>query len=244
MKKSLSIIGVGAFGEFMLKHVTPYFETKVHDAMRDLSDIVTAYNVEACSLEEAAQSDIVVLAIPVRSIEGVLMQIKDKFKIGQLIIDVASVKVMPSAILSKHVPQGVDAVSLHPLFGPQSGKNGIHGLNIAVINVQGDRNQCIADFLSAKLGLNVIHCTAEEHDRQMAYVQGLTHMIAKVFQRMQVPPITQATTTFSLLQQMVDIVKNDSDALFRAIQTDNPFVEETKMKFFDCVRTLESDLKH
>lgn len=34
MAKTLAIIGIGAFGEFMLKHVTPYFDTFITDEFR------------------------------------------------------------------------------------------------------------------------------------------------------------------------------------------------------------------
>lgn len=243
MTKTLSIIGVGAFGEFMLKHVTPYFDTSISDEFRDLSDISEVYNVRSCGLEDAAQCDFVVIAVPIRAIEGVIVKIKDLVKPGQLIMDVASVKCLPAKILGDNLPENIDIVGLHPLFGPQSGKKGIHGHNIAVVNVRGNRSSEVSSFLSSRLGLNVIECSPEEHDEQMAYVQGLTHMVAKVFQMMDMPEIYQETRTFSLLRQMVDIVKEDSDELFKAIQTDNPFVDETKKRFFDSVKALEDKLR-
>ena len=242
MTKTLSIIGVGAFGEFMLRHVTPYFDVHIHDAMRDLSGLASTYNVSLSSLSEAATCDIVIIAVPVRAIEGVVQTIKGDLRPGQLVMDVASVKCLPAEILTKHLPEEVEIIGLHPLFGPQSGKTGIHGQNIAVVDIRSSQAAAVADFLRTQLGLNVITCSAEEHDEQMAYVQGLTHMIARVFQKMDMPGITQETKTFALLRQMVNIVKDDSDALFKAIQTDNPFVDTTKKKFFDAVTQLQTEL--
>lgn len=63
----------------------------------------------------------------------------------------------------------------------------------------------------------------------MAYVQGLTHMIAKVFARMDVPAIHQKTRTYTLLDEMVEMIRYDSDELFLAIQRDNPYVEHTRL---------------
>ncbi|MEM6748442.1 MAG: prephenate dehydrogenase [Pseudomonadota bacterium] len=242
MTKTLSIIGVGAFGEFMLRHVTPYFHVHIHDEFRDLSSISETYNVTCCSLTEAAACDIVVIAVPVRAIESVVLKIKDHLRPGQLVMDVASVKCLPAQILTQHLPDHVEIIGLHPLFGPQSGKTGIHGQNIAVVSIRSTLHDSVSSFLRTQLGLNVIACTAEEHDEQMAYVQGLTHMIARVFQKMDMPTITQETKTFSLLRQMVNIVKDDSDALFKAIQTDNPFVDTTKKTFFDAVAHLQDEL--
>ena len=228
MRQSLSIIGIGAFGEFILKHLIPYFDVHVYDAHRDLSHITALYNVAEVPLEDAGKSDIVIIAVPVRAIEGVAKSIAPHLRAGQLVMDVASVKTLPANILSAELPEDVDLIGLHPLFGPQSGKGGIYGQNIALVNIRGSRDDNIAAFMERQLGLNVIRCTAREHDEQMAYVQGLTHMIARVFQMMDLPEITQETKTFSLLRQMVNIVKDDSDELFRAIQTDNPYVGETK----------------
>lgn len=243
MKTSLSIIGIGAFGEFIIKHVTPYFKTKIFDVNKDISQIAKIYNVDICnSIEEAAKSDIVIIAVPVRAIDKVTKQIACHLKKGQLVMDVASVKCLPAEIMSKNIPEHVDLVGLHPLFGPQSGKDGIAGLNIVVTNIRGNRADDICYFLSKRANLNVIKCTPEEHDLQMAYVQGLTHMIGKIFQLMDIPEINQETKTFSLLQQMVDMIKDDSDELFRAIQTDNPYVKQAKKKFFDSVKKLENDL--
>lgn len=243
MAKTLSIIGMGAFGEFALKHLVPHFQIKIFDLKRDLGEITRTYPVQSCDVIEAAQCDIVVIAVPVRAIEGVLKQIGPHCQAGQLVMDVASVKCLPARLLRENLLEGVDIVGLHPLFGPQSGKDGIEGLNIAVTAIRGDRAEKVGAFLSGELGLNTIFCTPEEHDEQMAYVQGLTHMIAKIFQMMDIPEIKQETNTFKYLRQMVDMVKNDSDELFRAIQTDNPFVDKAKQDFFTCVAQLERNLK-
>lgn len=243
MRQTLGIIGVGAFGEFMLRHIIPYFNVRVFDAHRDLTPVAARYNVEMADLDTVCACDIVIIAVPVRGMEDVIKAIAPKIRAGQLVMDVGSVKIKPTTWLNQYMPQGVDIIGLHPLFGPQSGKKGIAGLNVAIVNVRGDRAPCVTEFLADVLHLNVHPCTAEEHDHQMAYVQGLTHMIAKVFTRMDVPAIQQETKTFSLLRQMVDLIKDDSDALFRAIQKDNPYSTETVEKFFKTVKRLEDELQ-
>ncbi len=243
MTQTLAIIGVGAFGEFALPYILPYFDVHLYDAYRDLSDIANEKNVTVCSLEQAAACDVVILAVPVQAIEETAIAIAPYLKSHQLVMDVASVKCVPAEILERTLPSNVDIIGLHPLFGPQSGKNGIKGLNIALVNVRGDRDQGVHEFLSKTLELNVTQCTADAHDEQMAYVQGLTHMIAKVFMSMDLPAIDQPTQTFELLRAMVENVSGDSDELFRAIQTQNPYVDKTKGKFFAAVRALEAKLK-
>lgn len=243
MKQSLSIIGVGAFGAFMLPHVAAHFDVCLYDASRDVSDLAARNDARIGDLQQAASCDVVILAVPVRALESVAQQIAPFLKAGQLVMDVASVKCLPAQMLSDALPDGVDIIGLHPLFGPQSGKDGIAGLNITMVNVRGTRDIGVCDFLRDVLCLYVVQCGAEEHDRQMAYVQGLTHMITKIYRMIDVPPITQETKTFGHLRAMVDMLKNDSDALFMTIQTDNPFVSEAKRQFFDAARVLEERLK-
>lgn len=90
--QSIGIIGVGAFGEFMLKYLIPYFNVRVYDAHRDLSSVTQLYNVELADLDRICSSDIVVLCVPVVHLRDVVMGIKDKLKTGQLVIDLCSVQ--------------------------------------------------------------------------------------------------------------------------------------------------------
>ena len=241
-KQSLGIIGVGAFGEFMLKHVIPYFDVSVYDSQRDLSEIGATYNLKIQGLAEVCTSDIVVLCVPVNKLAQVVDEVKDLVKSGQLVIDLCSVKCIPIDILKSKLPKDVEAMSLHPLFGPQSGKFGIHKLNVALCNINSTRVECVKNFLVGTLGLNVHETTPEMHDQEMAYVQGLTHMIAKIFTFMEIPEIHQKTKTYMLLDEMVEMIRYDSEELFNAIQRDNPYVDGTKKKFFESVKALEERL--
>ncbi len=237
LKKTLSIIGVGAFGEFMASHLYDHFDVMLHDPHRDLSHLNNMAHVGA--LMEAATADYVVFAVPVKCLQNVVDAIAPQLKSEQVLIDVASVKCKPRDIITASIPDGVDYIGLHPLFGPESGKDSIEGLNITVTGQDDDLKECFSKFLEQKLKLNVFQTTAEEHDQQMAYVQGLSHMIGKAFQNMNLPEITQSTHSFSLLQQMADNVKNDSDDLFISIQHDNPYSDMVRERFFESVRNLE-----
>ena len=64
-----------------------------------------------------------------QKLEPVLKEVAPFIKPGALVVDVASVKVKPTGWMEQHVPAHADIVGLHPLFGPQSGKNGIAGLS-------------------------------------------------------------------------------------------------------------------
>lgn len=243
MQQTLGIIGVGAFGEFMLKHIAPYFDIKIYDAHRDLTEITKLYRATAAPLNEMSQCSIIILAVPVRQMEETLKTIAPHIKAGQCVIDVASVKLMPATLMKQYLADGVDMIGLHPLFGPQSGKFGIHGFNIALCNINGTLKACVKNFLENHLGLNVYETTPEDHDKQMAYVQLLTHLIAKAFVKINPPNLLLTTKTYTLLCDMVELIRYDSDELFKAIQTDNPYAAETKDQFFKAMRELEDFLR-
>jgi prephenate dehydrogenase len=154
-------------------------------------------------------------------------------------MDVSSVKIKPVAAMLEILPPGVSIVGTHPLFGPQSSKNGIAGSNIAVCEIRGGRGPGVARFCTEKLGLRTSQVTPEEHDREAAYVQGLTHMLAKIIVALDLPPMRFPTRTYELMQEMVEMVRYDSDELFRAIERENPFSEEAKKAFFAAAKELE-----
>lgn len=243
MISGLGLIGCGAFGEFALRHLTPFFQVRVHDRHRDMDEIARRWNVEPSDLSGVAACDIVVPAVPVQQLESVCAEIAPLLRSGTLVVDVTSVKLRPTEILARMLPEGVDIVGTHPLFGPQSGKLGIAGLNIAVCPVRGERTACVSAFLRDRLALNVIETTPERHDRELAYVQGLTHLIAKIMVDIEVAEIKQTTRTYELLMQSVEIVRYDSDELFQAIESLNPFVGEAKDRFFEAARRLETRLR-
>lgn len=242
VKPSCGVIGVGAFGTLFAKHVGPHASLVLHDVARDVSDIAKAVGGQVGSLADAAACDIVVLAVPVQKLEGVLREIAPLLQKGALVIDVASVKVKAVALMQEILPAHVEIIGTHPIFGPQSGKNGIEGLKIAICPVRGERADCVVNFCRDVLKLDVYVVTPEEHDREMAYVQGITHLLAKIVVRLDVPPLRLTTKTYNFMEQMVEMVRYDSDELFRAIQRENPFSKPTEAAFFEAAVQLERDL--
>lgn len=239
---SLGLIGVGSFGSFSAKHLAPHFDLVLHDPAVDLAPLAKELNAKIGTLSEVASCDVVVLAVPVQRMRSCLSSVAPYLKPGALFLDVASVKIKTAASMLELLPQNVSLVGTHPLFGPQSGKNGIEGLNMAVCEIRGGRGKDVARFCSEKLGLRVTQTTPEEHDREAAIVQGLTHMLAKIVVALDLPPMKFPTRTYELMEQMVEMVRYDSDELFRAIESENPFSEEAKRKFFAAANDLEAKL--
>lgn len=226
----LGLFGTGAFGRFCIPHLRPHFTLHPHDPAHP----------QSVPLAVAAAQPIVLLAVPLSRLRELAIAIAPHLQPGALVLDVCSIKLRPLAILEECLPGDVDIVGTHPLFGPQSGKDGIAGLRIAVCEARGRRAAGVARFLRDTLRLTVLQTTPAEHDRQVAYVQGLTHLLARIVIGMDIPPLQQETVTFSHLMRMVDTVRHDSDELFRTITAENPFMAEVRDRFAASARrTLE-----
>lgn len=157
-------------------------------------------------------------------------------------LDVGSVKVVPAEIMGRGLPEYVDVAATHPLFGPQSARDGIAGLQIAVCPIRGRRCHSLAAFLRKQLGLNVIMTTPEEHDREAAMVQGLTHLIAKVLVQMEPLPTRMTTRSFDLLTAAVGMVRHDAPEVFAAIERANPYAASVRRRFFALASALDAEL--
>lgn len=236
---SLGLIGYGAFGAFIQPHLAQLFDVRVHDPARDAASLPG----RAATLEEAAAQDIVVLAVPLPRMQAVAEAIAPHLRPGALVVDVCSLKVRPLEILAATLPAYVEILGTHPLFGPQSGRFGIAGLKLALCPVRGRRARLAAHVLRRAFGLEVTVTTAAEHDRQMAYVQGLTHIVSRIIVGMDVPPLELRTTTFEHLMRMVDTVRHDSEELFNTIARDNPFVAEVRQGFEASTARILGGLK-
>lgn len=239
---SLGIIGFGAFGQLAAIHLGQYFEITAHDPFPDVDKVAQKLGVRLSSLHEVSQTDVILIAAPVSSFEQVVSEIAVACKPGALIVDVGSVKVGPAKIMRRLLPHNVDIVATHPLFGPQSATGGVDGLKIAVCPIQGKRHMRLAAFARKALGLIVIMTTPEDHDKEAAIVQGLTHLIAKVLLGMGPLPKRMTTKSFDLLSDAISMVQHDAPAVFEAIENANPYAEAVRRRFFELAADLSVEL--
>jgi len=238
VRPQLGLIGFGAFGRLTARHLSPWFDILAHDPAADDGEGLARLT----TLEEAAACPTVVLAVPVGVLAETVAAIVPHVTPGALILDVGSVKVKPAKVMLG-LPEGVQIVGTHPLFGPQSGKDGIAGLRIAVCPVRGEKAAWrVAAFCRKALSLKVFVVAPEDHDREAATVQGLTHLIAKVLLAMEPLPTRMTTTSFERVMQGVDMVRHDSAAVFRAIEHDNPYAAAVRRRFFDLAEQARAEL--
>ena len=242
----VGIVGYGSFGRFMAQHLSHHFEVVVHDQRSELeeehAERLIADGVRWASLAEVASSPIVVHAVPVQDLPRLLERLRPLLSPGSLFVDVASVKVRPMAMLAEALPAEVEYVGTHPMFGSQSGRDGIAGLEVALCAGRGDSYDSVRDFLAKTLALKVHEMTPEEHDREMAYVQGLTHWMARALREVRTPNLRLQTVAFRHMMKIEENLRDDSWELFRTIESENPFAAEARAELLERLRTIEEKL--
>ena len=240
MTKSLGLIGFGQFGRLAASLLAGRFDIVVHDAA-GLRETIEGLGLRAGRLEEAAACEVVVVAVPVAAMREVLDRIAPFVKPGALVVDVGSVKVLPVQWMLETLPEHAEIVATHPLFGPQSARGGLEGQRLVICPVRGDRHTRIAEIAEG-LGLVVSITTPEEHDREMAYVQALTHLIGRALVSLDIPDEELKTRSYQHLLDLCGLVGGDSFELFTAIQTMNPHAAPVAQAFVDEVQALLSSV--
>ena len=123
----------------------------------------------------------------------------------------------------------VYTLGTHPMFGPDSGKNGLKGLPVVMcpMKEKAERYEKVKElFLS--MGLKVIEMTGDEHDRDAAFSQGVTHFIGRVLKEMNLEEKEIATKGYISLLEIVEQTCHDPLQLFYDLQRYNPYTRDMR----------------
>ncbi len=228
---TIGLVGFGGFGRLIAQELWHGCPIRICDPAYTRATLPDGRRVPMEGLAEVAQCDIVVLAVPVARMAHVCRVLAPHLRPGTLVLDVGSVKVAPMRDMRAFLPPHVEILGTHPLFGPQSAKDGVSGRKIALCPERGTGWRRVAAFLKAR-GLEVIVTTAQEHDRELAMVQGLTHLIGKVLTDLGPLPERMTTASFDLLREAVGMVQDDPPTVLHAIEVANPYASEVREAFF------------
>jgi len=146
---SIGIMGFGAFGRLMARHLQPHFALRVCDPANAPIADAAGKGLQPAISAEVATCDIVILAVPVPAIPEAIAALRPHLRAGAIVLDVGSVKIGPARAMQAELPEDIEIIGTHPLFGPQSARNGLAGLKIALCPVRGGSTPRIAAFLLA-----------------------------------------------------------------------------------------------
>src|SRR5438128_12351895 len=192
--------------------------------------------VEPGTILDAASSDIVILAVPTAETVRVAAETASVMTVGSLLTDLSSVKTGISDKVAEKIPKGIEYISLHPLFGP--GTDHLHGQTIIAVSYRhGQKWSKLARAFQGS-GSKVVTMSAAQHDRAMAYVQGLHHF-ALISLGLGLDGMGGEPRTQSLRETEGRIVRMlDGWDMIVGIQKLNPFLPPVRQKFLELATNL------
>eukprot|EP00591_Stephanopyxis_turris_P009223 CAMPEP_0195509892 /NCGR_PEP_ID=MMETSP0794_2-20130614/2693_1 /TAXON_ID=515487 /ORGANISM="Stephanopyxis turris, Strain CCMP 815" /LENGTH=468 /DNA_ID=CAMNT_0040637211 /DNA_START=136 /DNA_END=1542 /DNA_ORIENTATION=+ len=143
---SIGIIGFGRFGQFLARTFAKHGTKVVVTSRSDYTDIANGMGVSYIPLSDMKSFlnqdlDVIVLAVSIVSFEDTVKSLVTHMNAAKadnnmsqrfqcpLIVDVLSVKEHPRKLLLDYLPVECDVLCTHPMFGPDSAKQGWHGQN-------------------------------------------------------------------------------------------------------------------
>ncbi len=230
--KKITIIGHGRFGQTLERLLKDDFDLTIYKRSGDVS------------LEKAYENDVIFYAVPIASFEEVISEHKKYFKPTHLLIDVLSVKMHPKEIFEKYLKDTqTQALLTHPMFGPDSSKEGFENLPMILDKFKTDEEtyKFWKKYFENKK-LYVIEMRAEEHDRLAADSQGLTHFIGRLLDEFDLKPTAIDTVGAKKLQEVKEQTCNDTWELFTNLQHYNPYTKQMRLRIGEAYDKLYNKL--
>ncbi len=222
----IGVYGLGRFGSFWAEELAK------------TDNIVTAFsrsphsfppNVRKGSEDEVLSSDVLFFCVTISRFEEVLEKVKGRIGKNTVVCDTCSVKTIPAKWMEEHLEEKVFFIPTHPMFGPDSGKGGLKGLPVVMCPPSSpDARYETVRKLFLSMQLSVIEMTAEEHDREAAFSQGVTHFIGRILSRMNLQPSAISTKGYKALLEIVQQTCNDPMSLFCDLQLYNPYTKDMR----------------
>ncbi|MDR2544035.1 MAG: prephenate dehydrogenase [Methanobrevibacter sp.] len=197
----------------------------------------------------ASLSDIVIVSVPIDSVCDVIIEIATYLKPGSLILDVASVKEKVFNVMKSHIPNNVEFIPTHPIFGPRT--RSLEGQVIVLTPAsKGKWYKKIIKFLN-EYNIRILEVSPEEHDKMMGIVQILTHFsyisTASAISKLGVDIETTRKFASPIYNLMVDIIgriTSQNPYLTYSIQKENDWGENIREIFAESVNEIKNTISN
>ena len=237
--ETIGLFGFGRFGRMVNDYLSAKKQVSVYDSdLQKLDGLASA-----ASFEQVMSSQLIILCVPISAMEQLCRKMATYLQPGQIVMDTCSVKQRPVEWMLTHLPEPVGILGTHPLFGPDSGKEGIAGLKIVLCPTRIDQEayRQICHSLEA-LQLVIIETTPEEHDRQIAQSQAIFHLISEAMKRLEWGSQDISTPGPEAFYRLVKTVQHDTDQLFLDLERENPHTAHCRHEFIQKIVDLNEQL--
>lgn len=216
--KKITVIGAGGqMGQWFVKYFTDQgFEVTGYDTENKITgkNTITSESLVGGILK----ADYVVLCTPTRRTPEIIRLIAKEMKRGTYLIEISSEKSKVVSSLSK-MPAKINPICIHPMFGP--GIKTIKGKNIISVPIK-DAKKELTVAKSLFEGANFVTIDAAEHDKKIAVILGLTHLMNLVFAN-----IISKDEKMNLTEKMSGTTFRVQKTLAESIMTESPELIET-----------------
>jgi len=240
---TIGIIGFSRFGQLLAKILKPYAEVNVYNRS-DKSDIAKELGVGYASLEEVCQSDWIFFSVAMSATEDLIKKAAPLIKKGALVMDVCSVKVLPAKWLQEHISKDNEIMATHPMFGPDSAKDGTKGLQwiLCPLRISDESLNKFTQILN-QLEVKIIETTSEDHDKQASVSLAMVHFIGRGLEEFGMHELKISSLGFERLLKVNETVTNDSWQLFIDMQKYNPYTKEIRQKLIDSLKNINQKVE-
>lgn len=240
----IGLIGYGRFGRLTVRHMSPEFKVVVHTRAADKDADINNAGGSLVSLEEACAQKIVILCVPISAMPATLERIAPLLAPKTIVADVCSVKEMPARWMQALLPEHVEILATHPMFGPDSAAKTPAGHKIVLcpVRIAPHRYQRIKKWLEEKR-LVVIETTPAAHDQKIAVTLSLTHFIGRSLSQFGAAPLDIDTEGYRRLLHILGVVNNDTWQLFEDMHRFNPYAREKRQAFMDAMARIDDQLR-
>ncbi|MBX9939848.1 MAG: prephenate dehydrogenase/arogenate dehydrogenase family protein [Candidatus Obscuribacterales bacterium] len=238
--KNCAVIGLGRFGALFAEILSANFEVVTFDIDASRRNFTPSGTTFVDELRAALSADAIFYAVPISLFESVLEAHVEEHRdllSGKLLVDLLSVKVHPAAVFARLLPAlpGARALCMHPMFGPDSVERRADVLSIKDLKIVMDASMAPSDAAELKdvfgaQGAKVLDLSCDEHDRQAAESQGLTHFVGRILDEFNMKATDIDTAGATGLLRIREQVSRDSWQLFVDLQTYNPYTIPMRVK--------------
>ena len=236
-----AVYGLGRFGSFWAECL---YKAGCDVIAYSRSEHPMPEGVRKADEYEVLSAPVLFFCVAISSFESVLKRVGSRIGRDTVVMDTCSVKIMPSQWMKENIPADRTIIATHPMFGPDSGRNGVKGLPLVMCPVSPANekyDEMKSLFLS--MGLDVLEMSAEEHDEEAAYSQGVTHFVGRTLSQMGMKPTPIATQGYRNLMTIVEQTCNDPMQLFYDLQRYNPYAKEMRLSLQVAIEKVLNALR-
>lgn len=233
---TVGVYGLGRFGSFWAELLARSVPVRAYSRSPERP---TPTGVKRVGEDEVLAQPAIFFCVAISALEEVLRRTRGRLSREVLVMDTCSVKTYPVTLMEKLLPATVSILGTHPMFGPDSAAAGVAGLPMIFCPVRiSARDQETWRALFSSIGLSVSVMSADDHDRQAAFTQGVAHYLGRVLSDLGVRRSPIGTVGYNKLLEIVEQTCNDPWQLFLDLQRFNPYTREMRERLEKSLRAV------